>query len=63
MDILEAFKGAPRLKDLALVMGFAQGAIRVHSDSRLVQMDYMKFVKALEYQGGDCRPRYGALKP
>ncbi|XP_073110548.1 acetyl-coenzyme A synthetase, chloroplastic/glyoxysomal-like [Elaeis guineensis] len=31
-------------------MGFAQDAVMMHDDSRLVQMDRMKFVKTLEHQ-------------
>ena len=63
VDVLEASKGAPRLKDLALVIEFAQEVVRVHDDSRLVQMDRTTFIKTLQHQDGDYRLRYSAPNP
>ena len=63
MDVLEVSKGALRLNGLALAMRFAQGAVRMHGDSRLVQMDHAKFAKTLKHEGGDYRLKCDTSKP
>ena len=47
VDVSEASKGVSRLKDLELTMEFAQSAVKMHGDSRLVQMDRANFTKLL----------------
>lgn len=40
MDTLKASKEAPKLRGLALAIGFAQDAIMVHRDNQVMQMGF-----------------------
>lgn len=61
MDVSVASKGASRIKSMALVTGFAQGAIKVCSDNRFMQTNHEKFAKTCGHQDRYCKHRYGAI--
>lgn len=54
IDISMAFKGASKIKYISLVIGFAQGAIKVYNDSKIVQMDHADRAKTCGHQDGVC---------